>query len=71
MEEKKCICPNCGVAMNPSNEDDALYVCPDCGCTIEGCRENFDSSGYCPNCNQSLEGNECPHCGYYLGSDFE
>ena len=70
--KKKCICPNCGTEMNISlHGDENVYVCPDCGCTIEAKEQNFDTSGICPNCNQELDGNECPYCGYYLGSDFE
>ncbi len=71
-KEKKCICPNCGTEMNRSQDSSAdVYVCPECGCTIEAEEQNFDSMNICPNCNQPLDGNECPHCGYYLGSDFE
>ena len=71
-KEKKCICPNCGAEMNHSSDSsDDVYVCPECGCTIQAEEQDFDSMNICPNCNQPLDGNECSHCGYYLGSDFE
>jgi len=70
--KKKCICPNCGTEMDRSPDSSTdVYVCPDCGCTIEAKEQNFESGSHCPNCNQPLEDNECPYCGYDLGSDFE
>ena len=69
--EKKCVCPNCGANMKKSYEsNEPVYICEECGCTIQGEKQNFDNMGCCPNCNQPLDGNECPHCGYDLGSDF-
>jgi len=71
-EEEKCICPNCGETMKRSIDSSIpLYVCPKCGCSIEKTDQNLDSDMTCPNCNQLLEGNECPYCGYDLGSDFD
>ena len=71
-EEKKCVCPNCGADMEKSPDVSFnLYVCPECGCTIEAKEQNFESPKTCPNCNQILDGNECPRCGYDLGSDFD
>ena len=53
---------------NPTN----TYVCPECGCSIDAEDQNFSSEGICPNCNQVLDdGNECPYCGYDLGTDFD
>ena len=71
--EGKWICPNCGAKMRRSPDtSDPIYVCPECGCSIEGTEQNLDSLRTCPNCNQILEdGNECPYCGYDLGSDFD
>jgi len=32
----------------------------------------YTTCGVCPNCNQALgDGNECPYCGYDLGTDFD
>lgn len=71
-DEKKCICPNCGAEMKLSpDSENHVYICSECGCTIQAEEQDFDSMNSCPNCNQPLDGNECPHCGYYLGSDFE
>jgi len=71
-DEKKCICPNCGAEMKLSpDSENHVYICSECGCTIQAEEQDFDSMNICPNCNQPLDGNECPHCGYYLGSDFE
>ena len=71
-KEKKCISPNCGAEMKRSVESARpVYICEECGCTIQGEEQNFDTEGCCPNCNQPLDGSECPYCGYYLGSDFE
>lgn len=71
--DEEVICPNCGAGMKPSpNGKLNTYVCPDCGSSMEReGEENFDCGSVCPNCNRSLDGSECPHCGYYLGSDFE
>ncbi len=71
-KKEKCICPNCGATMERSIDISAnVHVCPECGCTIESGGQNFESTNVCPNCNQLLEGNECPYCGYDLGSDFD
>jgi len=71
-EEKKCICPNCGEIMKRSMDASSpLYICPKCGCSIEKTDQNLDADMACPNCNQLLDGNECPYCGYDLGSDFD
>jgi len=66
-------CPNCGSKMEKSkNTEYPTYVCPDCGCTIEGTEQNYNVDDVCPNCHQPLdENNECPYCGYDLGSDFD
>jgi len=70
--EDKCICPNCGEEMKRSLDTSyPLYVCPKCGCSIEKSEQNLDSGMSCPNCNQLLDGDECPYCGYDLGSDFD
>jgi membrane protease subunit (stomatin/prohibitin family) len=71
--ENKWTCPNCGTKMNKSlDSDPPLYICPECGCTLEATEQNYDIGSICPNCNQLLEdGNECPYCGYDLGSDFD
>ena len=70
-EEKKCVCPNCGADMQESKDFGGnTYVCPECGCSIQADEHDYDAGGVCPNCNQLLEGNECPRCGYDLGSDF-
>ncbi len=70
--DEKYLCPNCGTKMNKSNVGpEETYVCPECGCTIEASEQNLDSDNICPNCYQLLDGNECPHCGYDLGSDFD
>jgi predicted amidophosphoribosyltransferase len=70
--KKKCVCPNCGADMQLSaTSESPVYVCPDCGCTIDGEHQDYGQENVCPNCNQPLEGNECPYCGYDLGSDFD
>ena len=71
--EEKWICPNCGEKMQHSPDGSThTYVCPECGCSIDAEDQNFESNGICPNCNQVLDdGNECPYCGYDLGSDFD
>ncbi len=71
--KEKFVCPNCGSDMCLSPEGAVpMYVCTDCGSTIEADEEqNFDSAGLCPNCNQPMDGSECSYCGYDLGSDFE
>ena len=70
--KKQCVCPNCGADMKPSEDiSSPVYVCPECGCTIDGEDQEFDCQNACPNCNQLLDGNECPYCGYDLGSDFD
>ncbi len=71
--DKKFVCPNCGAEMHLSTDAAVpIYVCSDCGCTIEAEEEqNFDSADLCPNCNQPMQGSECSYCGYDLGSDFE
>jgi RNA polymerase subunit RPABC4/transcription elongation factor Spt4 len=71
--EEKWVCPNCGTKMRPSPEGyDNIMVCPECGCTIEKTEQNLDTFSICPNCNQIMDdGNECPNCGYDLGSDFD
>ena len=71
--ESKWVCPNCGTKMEKAPDaDPPLYICPECGCTLEATEQNYDIGGICPNCNQLLEdGNECPYCGYDLGSDFD
>ena len=72
MNKKKCICPNCGAEMSLSEDHpEKVYVCGECGCTISAEEQSLDSMNCCPNCNQPLEDNECPYCGYDLGSDFE
>ena len=71
-EEQKCICPNCGEIMKRSLDATIpLYICPKCGCSVETTDQNLDADTTCPNCNQLLDGNECPYCGYDLGSDFD
>ena len=52
-------------------ESSQLYICPECGCTINAEEQKYDDEYTCPNCNQSLDGNECSYCGYDLGSDFD
>ena len=53
-------------------QKDSADVCKDCGCCVSTNElNNVDTDHICPNCNQSLEGNECSYCGYDLGSDFE
>ncbi|UCD13527.1 MAG: hypothetical protein JSW60_08220 [Thermoplasmatales archaeon] len=48
------------------------HICEKCGCTIEGCEQNFEPEIVCPNCHSSMDSsNECSYCGYDLGSDFE
>ena len=71
--EEKWICPNCGEKMHLSSDSSpSTYVCPKCGCSIEAENQDFSSKGVCPNCNQVLgDGNECPYCGYDLGTDFD
>jgi tRNA(Ile2) C34 agmatinyltransferase TiaS len=70
--DEKCVCPNCGETMKRSLDPSIpLYICPKCGCSIEQTEQNLDSQMSCPNCNQLLDGNECPYCGYDLGSDFD
>lgn len=72
-EEDKWICPHCGEKMQKALEPaENVYVCPQCGCSIIGSEQNLDADFTCPNCNYILEnGEECPHCGYDLGSDFD
>lgn len=67
------ICPNCATAMKKLTNNPTLYhVCPKCGCTIEGKEQNYDLESICPNCHQPMgNSNECPYCGYDLGSDFD
>ena len=69
--EQKCICPNCGEPMKRLPGEESIYVCEKCGCTIEGANQNLDADMCCPNCNQLMDGSECPYCGYDLGSDFD
>lgn len=71
--EEKWICPNCGEKMEHSSDISTnIYICPECGCSIDAEDKNFDSNGTCPNCNQVLDNsNECPYCGYDLGTDFD
>ena len=71
--EEKWICPNCGEKMQRSQDNSTnTYVCPECGCSIDAEDQNFSSECICPNCNQLLDdGNECPYCGYDLGTDFD
>ena len=70
--DEKCICPNCGEIMKRSLDASIpLYICPKCSCSIEKTDQNLDSDMTCPNCNQLLDGSECPYCGYDLGSDFD
>ena len=71
--EEKWVCPNCGEKMHLSPDSlSPTYVCPKCGCSIEAENQDFSSEGVCPNCNQVLDdGNECPYCGYALGTDFD
>ena len=71
--EEKWVCPNCGAKMERSKSSpEPIYVCPKCGCSVEGTEQSLDAGIVCPNCNQLMEdGNECPHCGYDLGSDFD
>lgn len=70
--KEKCVCPNCGADMKLSESSETpVYVCPECGCTIDGEHQDYGEEKVCPNCNQPLEGNECPYCGYDLGSDFD
>jgi predicted amidophosphoribosyltransferase len=66
-------CPNCGDAMKKVTNTLGLYrICQKCGCTIEGRKQNFESQIICPNCHQDMgDGEECFHCGYDLGSDFD
>jgi len=67
------ICPNCGNEMKRlTNNSGLFHVCQKCGCTIEGREQNFGDEGICPNCHSAMDhSNECSHCGYDLGSDFE
>jgi len=71
--DERWVCPNCGAKMNKSPDpSDNIYVCPECGCTIEAAEQSLDSDRMCPNCNQLMgDENECPYCGYDLGSDFD
>jgi len=71
--EEKWICPNCGEKMHLSSDSSpSTYVCLICGCSIEAENQDFSSEGICPNCNQFLDDeNECPYCGYDLGTDFD
>lgn len=70
--KEKWVCPNCGEKMELSyNTDTPVYVCPACGCTVSAEEQNFENTSICPNCNQEMDGNECPYCGYDLGSDFD
>ncbi|MCK4415582.1 MAG: hypothetical protein KAU84_00365 [Thermoplasmatales archaeon] len=55
-----------------TNSSGLFHVCQKCGCTIEGREQNFGDEGICPNCHGAMDStNECSHCGYDLGSDFE
>lgn len=67
------ICPNCGNEMKRlTNNSGLFHVCQKCGCTIEGREQNFGVEEICPNCHSAMDSsNECSHCGYDLGSDFE
>jgi predicted amidophosphoribosyltransferase len=71
--EELWICPNCGNEMKRlTNSSGLFHVCQKCGCTIEGREQNFGDEGICPNCHGAMNStNECSHCGYDLGSDFE
>ena len=70
--KKQWVCPNCGTDMKPSEDPESqVYICPECGCTVDGEDQDLSCGNVCPNCNQILEGNECPYCGYDLGSDFD
>ena len=70
--KKTCAWPNCGGEMKLSdNVSLSLYICPDCGCSVDTEEQNYDCNNLCPNCNQILEDNECSYCGYDLGSDFD
>ena len=71
--EEIWICPNCGNEMKRlANSSGLFHVCQKCGCTIEGREQNFGDEGICPNCHGAMDSsNECSHCGYDLGSDFE
>jgi len=65
-------CPHCGTEMILSHEGPiSLYVCPKCGCSTDAEEKHFDADNICPSCFQPMEGNECSHCGYDLGSDFD
>lgn len=71
-EEDKWICPNCGEKMQRAPDTaENIFVCSQCGCSIIGSDQNLNADLTCPNCNQILDGEECPHCGYDLGSDFD
>ena len=70
--DEKWVCPNCGEKMNKSQDSSVpLYVCPKCGCCVEAAEQNLDFDKMCPNCNRLMDDNECTHCGYDLGSDFD
>jgi len=70
--EEKYVCPNCGTKMDKAPDIPGIYVCPNCGCSIEVTEQNLDVGTMCPNCNQLMDDeNECPHCGYDLGTDFD
>ncbi len=70
--KKTCTCPNCGAEMLISYiQSNFLYICSECGCSISAEEKNYDYQNLCPNCNNILDNNECPYCGYDLGSDFD
>ena len=66
-------CPNCGATMKKlTSESLSSYICPECGCAVEEIEQNFSLGRDCPNCHQVVDtNNECPRCGYDLGSDFD
>ncbi len=72
--EEKWICPNCGEKMQKIKDMTVpMYVCPACGCSVEASNQNYAiAEKICPNCSSVLgDDNECPRCGYDLGSDFD